>query len=640
MTLDVIGRCRRFLVLAAVPLAALAVAPRSYDPVAVPKLALAWAVAVLSAVASVVIWRATRVGRGTDLSALAVGSFVAGGVVSGLVAENLGVALLGRSGRGEGLLLYLAAALLFCAAKPALADEGTSAKLLRVLAYTGGLLAVYGLLQRAGLDPLGFQSVYSPVIATMGNPNFLSGYAACAVPASFAVVLDTRQSSKARVLAGLAGVGAGLAAILTGSQQGPIAAVVGVVVVLGAWRGLLRRRAVQVAVGVTMAAMLMVLAAVRVSILNVFISSLQTRIWYWEAAGEMFADHPVVGVGMAAYGDYFRSYRPLQATLERLGAGAVADAPHSVPIGMFAQGGLVLGLAYLFFIGVTAYAAVQLWRRPEGNRAVGAGLVGVWVAYVLQSLVSFDLPSHVIVHWLFAAAIVGRAGLPRLGRASDASPTSTRTKRPRHVPARDVLAGLLVAAVLIGPIFLPVRANAAAGRAVREMRTGDGNAALRAWDEAVAAASWDPALWADRGRFLVQAKRLPEAYASYQEALERNSRNVAYLVTAGRLAAATGHPDEADRFYQRALQLDPTGPEILVDAARFLLEKGEPGRARAHAERAVELVPHRVDWWLLVAEIRAADGDLAAANAALDSAEQISPGHSDVTRVREELQGD
>ena len=78
-------------------------------------------------------------------------------------------------------------------------------------------------------------------------------------------------------------------------------------------------------------------------------NSMLVRWQYWRAAAEMYADHPITGVGPGAFFDYYTHYKP-DAALEW-----VSD-PHNFPLSILTQYG-PLGL-----IGFLAMILLPLWR--------------------------------------------------------------------------------------------------------------------------------------------------------------------------------------------------------------------------------------------------------------------------------------
>lgn len=90
-------------------------------------------------------------------------------------------------------------------------------------------------------------------------------------------------------------------------------------------------------------------------------NSTLVRWQYWAASAQMYADHPVTGVGPGNFSDYYPHYKPA-AALE-----SVAD-PHNWPLSLITQYG-PLGL-----IGFLAMLSLPLWRsivRGPANSPVG-----------------------------------------------------------------------------------------------------------------------------------------------------------------------------------------------------------------------------------------------------------------------------
>jgi len=77
--------------------------------------------------------------------------------------------------------------------------------------------------------------------------------------------------------------------------------------------------------------------------------SMLVRWQYWKASAEMYADHPLTGVGPGNFGDFYPYYKPA-AALE-----SVAD-PHNFPLSILTQYG-PLGL-----LGFLAMLFVPLWK--------------------------------------------------------------------------------------------------------------------------------------------------------------------------------------------------------------------------------------------------------------------------------------
>ena len=83
----------------------------------------------------------------------------------------------------------------------------------------------------------------------------------------------------------------------------------------------------------------------------IYKTSVSLRGQYWLAGWNTGQEHPLTGVGMDAFGDWYRRMRDPHA-LELPGVNTVVNAAHNVPIDIFAFGGWPLFVTYLFIMGI------------------------------------------------------------------------------------------------------------------------------------------------------------------------------------------------------------------------------------------------------------------------------------------------
>lgn len=618
---------RHALLLAAAVAAGLLILPGSLDPVGLPR----WWAAITIASVLTGLWllefHARACLRRPAPVVVALLLFLMALVVSALSGGTFVQSLIGRHGRWSGLLMYGSAAILLLAGQRAWVGDRLTV-LAAWLTAIASVVAAYGVLQRAGVDAILWADKYGGVASTMGNSNFLGAYLAISLPLCIALILMPDLPRRRRVWLSLAA-----ALILTGvalsdAQQGLLAAVAGLVIVLIPVFARLtrpRRRIAWSCVALTGAtgALLAITGLRGMGPAAALISriSFTTRLWYWQAAVSMWADRPVFGVGLDRYADYYRLYRPADAA-RTLGAVATADAPHSVPLGMFAQGGLVLGLAYLVLVGVVGVALVRGLRRLDGPvRLALAGFGGAWVAYHVQSLVSIDVPSLVLMHFLTAGAVLAAS---RNAWAGGAAESKKRRKRERR-PGWRVAMAVLVTCLGVWGGSRPLRADMAAGRAVAAASSGEGNATVAALTRAIELAPWEDAYRVERGRVFVRLEMYKRAYDDYHFALELSPRSLPYRMTLARLADKLDRPDEAREQYEAALALDPSGPEVLLEFSRWLVDHGDPTRSVEVARRLTALDTERGAWWAVLAIAEDAAGNESAAEESLARALELDP---------------
>ncbi|MPZ88536.1 MAG: hypothetical protein GEU81_10770 [Nitriliruptorales bacterium] len=559
------------------------------------------------------------------------------------------LSVVGRPGRHTGLAMYLTYVGLFVLTIR-LYRFRSPALIARTLLASAVPVTVYGLVQVAGLDPFEWSLVEGgpPVFSTFGNANFFAAFLGIVVPLGLWGVLTGTWSARWRVASGGAALAAFVAASLSHSLQGPAVALIGSTFVLCVWLtgvGPAQRRAARAAlaggaVAGTSALLAVVAGAGPLGRLREgLLASLGTRVPKWDAALAIFADHRLLGVGLERYADFFHAYRPA-AVASATGLGRTADAPHSVPLDMLANGGLLLALPYLTFLGLTLLALVAGLRTLSGeNRLLLGGLGGAWAGYQAQSLVSIDVPPIAVLHYVLAGAIVVLGTRPRLrvialprATVSGTSPgllpgvsavpvADARTGRPVMI-AGLLIVGLAAAAVLTTPL----RADVAAATAV-SLGPEDPAGALLAYRWAGAVGFWESRYPAMEGAYLAgpPVSNPDEALQAFQRAARREPRNLAYALSVAMLSADAGDTDRADRWWERALEIDPLTPEVLSDAATYWLGRGDVERAADLIMRAVEVRADDAALWVVLGEVRAAKHDLGAAREAFERAVELNP---------------
>jgi len=588
--------------------------------------------------------------------AAAAGVLAAAFVIATLVSPTPLLSVVGRPGRHTGLAMYLAYLVLFLITTRLHADTRPTA-LAKALLGAAVPVTVYGLLQAVGVEPFGWQAVEGgpQVFSTFGNANFFAAFLGMVAPLATWGALTSSWSAPWRAGSAALGVLALTAAIASNSLQGPAVAVAGAAFVAavaiasspdrtrGAKAGLIGGGLALGAAGLVAVALgLGPFATIRAGL----VSSLGTRTPKWVTALAIWRDHPVTGVGLERYADHFFAYRPASLAADT-GLRRTTDTPHDIPLDMLVNGGLVLGLAYLAFVGLTGWALFTGLRRTTGeDRLLLAGLGGAWLAYQLQSLVSIDVPPIAVLHYVLAGAIVGLGTRPALrqfalpgapplsapepvrkGKRKGGASPAPRPVRTPLTPANPLLLGilgLLGLAAMVAAVT-PLRADAAAGYALRF--GGDPVAAVDGYRRAGAIASWESRYPALLGGYLTQPEvnRAAEALDAHREAALREPGSLAHALNVARLSATLDQPEQADDWWQRVLRLDPTTPEVLVEASAHWLARGDAARAQELAQRAVAVRGSDAALWVALGQARAAAQDTAAAREAFQRALELNP---------------
>ena len=378
--------------------------------------------------------------------------------------------LFGVNGRNTGLVTYCALAALLLIATFA-SNERYIRRFSRAALLAGGLSIAYGLLQFIGADPLPWKYIYNPIHGFLGNPDFQSSFVGITCAVAFALIIDKKLSMKNRVMLASFIICGLFVAKKSGSQQGLLVFAIGVGVVGFIYIRTHLSKAFYLGY-IALAAVGFI--AVLLGSLNkgpiagiLYRSSLANRGDYWRAGWKMTTEHPIFGVGMDSYGNWYRRSRDLVATT-RSGADGISDAAHNVFLDYSSNGGFPLLIIY---VALTSLVIVSLWKviaRTTLFNPYFAAIAGAWVAYQAQSIISINQIGLAIWGWVLSGLIIGYELHTR--EKSEVEVAPVKEKGRKAAPAakissktRNALVISLLVGVLVGmpPLVASARFKAA-----------------------------------------------------------------------------------------------------------------------------------------------------------------------------------
>lgn len=378
------------------------------DPVNTPKF-VAIGVTSFAALGVLLYSGAKRVLKEHKLVLLTVLLFISAMFVA-LISSKSPITqnLYGSYGRNNGLLTYLFLASIFVSVL-LLRSSTNFESLIKSLLFAGIINIIYCLWVIMFGDFIGWSNPYGNILGTLGNPNFIGSFLGIFFTAYLAFALS-KSSTKAMKYSLLVVLPVTAFEIYDSHAiQGRVVAVLGVGI-LGFL--LIRSRFGNIAtIGYTLLGstlgLLGLLGALQIGPLTNYIykTSVSLRGQYWLAGWNTGESHPLTGVGMDSFGDWYRRSRDSHA-LELPGVNTVVNAAHNVPLDMFAFGGWPLLLTYLSIMGLAAVAAVKLIFRRKEYDSILAVLVTAWVGYQVQSIISINQIGLAVWGWLLSGALI------------------------------------------------------------------------------------------------------------------------------------------------------------------------------------------------------------------------------------------
>ena len=389
---------------------------------------------------------------------IVIGGFVAWQMI--VVVANGGQwhqQIFGTTGRNTGLITYVAFSILFVVSMVASTSSFLSRFFLSSLVVGMASLG-YGAIQAVGADPFAWTTEYSPVFGFLGNPNFQSSLLGILGVVVFSQTLSRDVALKIKF--------AYLIYLLvtiyvineTNSQQGFLVLLSGSGVALGIY---VKQRSRLLGYSYLVFS-LICFVVVLVGTLNkgplasvLYKDSVTYRGDYWRAGWKMTVENPIFGVGLDSYGDWYRRSRTLEATLRR-GPDAISNAAHNVFLDFSAYGGLPLVLLYIILMALVVIAAIKVVQRSQSYNPGFVGLLGAWVAFQAQSIISINQIGLALWGWILSGLIIGYEINTR-GEATVDKRPGKKGAQPEQISASSTLAmffGLIIGLLAGMPPYL------------------------------------------------------------------------------------------------------------------------------------------------------------------------------------------
>lgn len=271
------------------------------------------------------------------------------------------------------------------------------------------------------------------------------------------------------------------------------------------------------------------------------------RFTLWQVAWDDFSAHPILGVGTH---NWEATYYELR---ER--TSGFARQPHSLPLEVLSERGVVGGALFFGFLGVCV--ASGLWQRFTRFHSEGKGQAGALVAAVAYWFVHssaewfWQIPAVTMPAIIFLAMLVAPWG---------SSPGGVSLKLPLRVGG----VGLAVLALLVfAPLFVADRGLA------RSFATEDPKAALAAVESAREYNPLEPRLAQREAEIAKASGDWDRAEKAYKESIRLNPEHYAPYAVLAESYMVRGRTEEALRYYQKARALNPLDTELNQQVKRL-----------------------------------------------------------------------
>lgn len=470
--------------------------------------------------------------------------------------------LYGVYGRNTGLLTYLFLSLSLLGALHLKMNEHFrwiikalfAAGLLNVL-YCGWVL-VFG-------DFLSWNNPYGNILGLFGNPNFIGAFLGMFITGMSGYFFKSGLNLKSRVGLATASLIAFIEILESNAVQGIVVTFSGIALVLFFKIRSLHKSAVSLFAYMTVIGViggLSVLGALQKGPFDfIYKRSVSLRGSYWDAGMEMGLSNLWTGVGMDAYGDWYRRARSVEAATNMPGLNTVTNTAHNVWLDLFAYGGLPLVLAYLLILSIGAVAIFKIARRDRSYDFIFVILTSVWACYHLQSIISINQVGLAIWGWVLTGALVSYEFLTRetlsdvpVGKKPRIiTRSNSQIVSPQLVASVGFAIGLFVA---LPPLNSDMKWKSAleSGDALKVMETLESNLMVPA----------NSNRFAEAAKLLAQSNLFDQARIAALRGIEFNEDSFDCWKILYFLNSTT--TDEKELAVENMKRLDPLNPDVTI----------------------------------------------------------------------------
>jgi len=564
----------------------LAIWTKLEDPINLPKMfVLVLSAAAVLGLALPAFLSARKFSKPIQQIGLGLLGLLALGLLVATVATDVKyTAIFGEFHRNNGLLSYLAMIILMASATLVFNLKSVN-RYFTFLGIAGLVLSFYGLLQGLGMDPVGWKIDYNPFITTLGNPNFTSGFLGLAGIAVLYLALEAKDP-KFQVLYSV-----GLLANLyilwrSDSIQGVFGFAIGAAVIVLVKIWLINRKYGQ--------ASLIVAAAlgtpVALAVLNIgplasrlYQGTLRNRFDYWNAAIGMFKDHPIFGVGIDRFGEYYREY----AVQNQIVQGQITDNAHSIYLQLLATGGLILFIPYVLLVLFITFIGLKSLIKSQGNdKFKVGGIFGIWLATIAVNIVTVDNLGVGVWFWITGGLLVAVSAnqIQRSDIDQSKSEKVFKGKSTKSMNSESAFPVTYLASLILVILFLVLLVPALGkSSTLYNFRANASSYTTQTYVQALVSgsksASNDPQYLIQLANLAFTQNAVNEAFVMIDQINKIDSRSYYGNYFAAYAFEALNKRSEAIKYRERLKELDPWNNASLIELIKNYLSLGDKASA-------------------------------------------------------------
>lgn len=331
-----------------------------------------------------------------------------------LNGSNFWLQFWGAQGRRSGILTLVSFAVLLLTVAVS-TSSNLFYRIMFAIPFVGLINISYGLIQYFGADPINWRNPYSPIVGTLGNPNFMSSHLGLVSGACVVFILQLWHEDRPKKII--------FSTLLI------LEILLSLFVI---WKSLSIQGLLVFGIIVSSMLLLSLIVHLRNWLWSVFFLIFSTiiasafflgfygrgplgpalyresfihRTHFWDAGISMLRSNLLTGVGIDQFGDFYREYRSLSAVQLR-GPAVTTDSAHNIPIDIAAGGGI---LPFVFYISIQILVLIFGIRMIKSLQKVDflrIGIFSLWIGYQAQTMISINQIGVSVWGWIFGGLIL------------------------------------------------------------------------------------------------------------------------------------------------------------------------------------------------------------------------------------------
>ena len=378
------------------------------DPVNVTKFLVLGPVALVVFLLAIV-WERKQLLELHKISLVLFGLFLVG-MLNAVIQSDIPLEqnLYGDYGRNTGFLTYLFL-IMISVGVLTINQKSDFDNLLKGLLIAGQINILYCYWVLIFGDPINWSNQYGSLLGLFGNPNFIGAFLGMYITVTLGILVGLSKRKTYFWFLFLTIPAAFFAVLETKAIQGLVVTAGGTALVIFFWIRAKFGNFIQFgyALFIAIVGALAILGTLQKGPFSfVYKRSVSLRGTYWRTGIEMGIDHPLSGVGMDGYGDWYRRYRPAVALIDTPGPSVSSNAAHNIILDFFSFGGYPLLIPYLLILSLTLVLGLKHTFRSRKFDSTFVSLFSVWICYQVQSTISINQIGLAIWGWALTASVL------------------------------------------------------------------------------------------------------------------------------------------------------------------------------------------------------------------------------------------